>query len=188
MSEQKQTSPLIPLFALFVILAILAGMCPCSFSCSKERARRSKCTANLSQIGKALKMCSMDHADRFPATFLELTNYVGSFPKLFICPSSDHRVGAMTNVNEWTDYAYVSGLTEADPSDGVSAFCPPENHDGDGGNVLFVDGSVQWVAASDLVAMTSSPALFFGTTNEVALADLQKRTKIIRGTKQIGKK
>jgi prepilin-type processing-associated H-X9-DG protein len=144
--------------------------------------------SNLHQIWRALKMyCSPAEDERLPLTLHELTtNYVNN-PDILVCPCSGHNPGMISNCDNWTDYAYVSGLNEDDPN-GVSAFCPPENHDGKGANVLYGDGSVQWLQVSHFVTLTSTPSLFFGTTNETVLAELQKRTKIIRGTKQIGKK
>jgi prepilin-type processing-associated H-X9-DG protein len=165
-------------FTIFCGLFVLA---------TPSRSPRAKCMSNLSQIGKALKMYSMD-GETFPPTFRELgTNYVGSF-RIFVCPSSGNRPGSPSNVCDWTDYTYVSGLGEADPSACAFAFCSPENHSGSGANVVFLDGSVEWLDTSNFVALTSSPACFFGTTNEEQLAGLQSRTKIIRATKPIEKR
>lgn len=173
---------LFALAVLFILPAVVRAPAP---------SRRSHCMSNLAQIGKALKMYSMDHADQFPPTLLGLTNYLNTSvnsPKIFVCPSSGHEPGSLSKVDDWTDYSYVSGLTEIDPCNCVHAFCQVEGHHGEGLNVLYIDGSVQWATTSNFIAMTSTPSLFFGTTNETALTELQKRTKIVRGTKQIGNK
>ena len=71
------------------------------------------------------------------------------------------------------------------------AFCMPSNHHDKGTHVAFVDGHVQWFPChptSDTIQgyrqhtfhdLTNTPSLFYGTTNEVELIDLKKRTTII---------
>jgi len=146
---------------------------------------RPACVGHQHMILLTLKMYAMDHQEAYPPDFRSIanTNYLEA--SLFICPSSGHRAGSLSNVNEWTDYAYVSGLTEVDPSGCVHLFCPPENHRGEGGMATFIDGHVEWLPAADFVRLTSTPSLFFGTTNEEVLADLQRRTKILYPTKQL---
>lgn len=153
----------------------------------KTKAPRTHCMSNLSQIGKALVMYSMDNTETYPETFQGLTNTANA-PKLFICPKSGHLAGDMTHIQEWTDYAYVSGLKASDLPDCVVAFCSPANHQDQGGNVLFNDMSVRWLTKKDFDALLADPAAFFGTTHEEDLADLKNRTKILRSTKPILRK
>ena len=58
---------LIELLVVIVLIAILAGMCPCSLNFDRERARRVQCMNNLKQIGTACKMYSNEYQDRFPS-------------------------------------------------------------------------------------------------------------------------
>jgi hypothetical protein len=107
------------------------------------------------------------------------------------CKGSGHQAGTSTNIHSWTDYAYVSGLTDTDNVNCVLAFCLPENHKGEGANVGLIGGRVEWYSCkysytnsfgryiSTFQDLTNTPALFYGTTNEVELADLMKRTRII---------
>ena len=80
----------------------------------------------------------------------------------------------------------MAGLSAEAPAGCVIAFCVPSDHHGQGANVAFVSGMVQWfpchptpdqqLTFQDLM---NTPSLFYGTTNEVVLADLMKRTRII---------
>lgn len=147
---------------------------------------------NLKQIGLFLEFYADDNDGRYPVSFNGLTGgYMkGGDLMLFVCPSSGHQASPLTNIESWTDYAYVSGLTKADPPYCVIMFCPPDEHNGDGGIVAIRGGLVQWLSTKPdgktsaehqptFQELTNSPALFYGTTNADQLADLKKRTRII---------
>ena len=57
-------------------------------------------------------------------------------PELFVCPATGHKPGAIKSVSEWSDYIYVGKM--ADYMIGAAlVICPPENHGGKYGYVLF---------------------------------------------------
>jgi hypothetical protein len=167
---------------------------------ARSRAQRTSCMSHISMFAMGLVRYGMDHNGKRPLDLQCLTNYVYQ-PILWICPESGHKPGAMTNVAEWTDYGYVSGLTGTDPAGAVIMFCLPENHKGVGANVLFNDGSVCWVGAEEFTALTNTPHMFYGTCSdglwvgwregqekwwkkpvhgdEAKLKEIQSRTKII---------
>ena len=130
---------------------------PVSTGAPRERARRTACMSNLKQIGLGLRMYSSDHNELFPASLAELAPYVGSNSvSLFLCPSAGHRSGAMHDVDSWTDYTCVPGLSETNAPDTVIAMCSPDHHHGDGANVLFVDGHVEWMPADWFTSATNA--------------------------------
>ena len=103
---------------------------------------------NLSQIGKACVMFSMDHDEAMPSSFREITDLLPEATR-FICPRSGHKPGPLHLVDQWSDYVLVTNVTAGSSSELVLAYCKPENHGGVGCNVLFVDGSVCWFQAED---------------------------------------
>ncbi len=126
----------------------------------------------------------MDHNKLFPSNMLELSQYAIDYadhPSLYVCRAGGHPRGAISNVAHWTDYVYVMGLTEDDPSSCVHMFCPPEHHRNKGANVLFLDGSVYRLTTKEFVALTNNPSAFFGTFDPDRLADLQRRTHLATG-------
>lgn len=137
-------------FACAAVFFVLGGMIlPMLARPTPHHSTRTRCMSNLSQIGKACVMYSMDHGEAFPPSFLSLTNYV-SVPKLFICRGSGNKPGPIETVDQWTDYILVTNVSAGSDSDLVLAYCKPGNHqDRDGVNVLFVDGSVTWVKTED---------------------------------------
>lgn len=100
-------------------------------------APRAPCTNNLAQIGKCFKMYSMDHEERFPDSLGYLSPEYMDHAKLLYCPRSGTK-------EQRLPYILVPGLSETNADSSVHAHCPAGSHDGRGGNILFVDGSVDW--------------------------------------------
>jgi len=122
---------------LFIVVVGVAPWHPHGHA--RGRARRTSCMSNLQQTGLASRMYQQDHGNSFPHSILGLTNLLPN-PKLFICPGTGNEPGALSNVLDWTDYTFLL----PPGTNMVLAYCSPENHKGEGGNVLFADGSVQW--------------------------------------------
>jgi hypothetical protein len=172
-------------FIVFFVISAVIG--------AREKALRCSCAGHLGNIVLMLKMYANDHQEAYPSTLNGLSgDYLKTGDKaILVCPASHTKAGSLSNIHEWTDFAYVSGLSEADHSGCVVAFCLPENHKGEGASVAFIGGNVQWYSCNSYTNpstgernvtfhdLTNNPSFFYGTTNLTKLVELMSRTKII---------
>lgn len=99
------------------------------------RAMRYSCRTNLKGIGMALLIYSNDYNDQFPPDLETLISKAEMPAKGLVCPA--------TNLKD--SYIYRGAtLTTSDTPWMITVYEKLSNH-GDGRNVLFLDGHVEWV-------------------------------------------
>ena len=109
----------------------MAGMLLPALSKAKGKASRIKSVNNLKQIGLSAKVFANQNGDRFPVSFDEMMNEIGS-QKVLIDPDSGLK------------YVYVGVGKSEEHSDAIIAYSPV---DVNGRNVVFADGSVQMMSS-----------------------------------------
>lgn len=138
-------------------LTLAAAIILPNLSRPREEAQRVKCAPNLRQIGAAIQLYANDHGGILPQSLdrLILGDYLTS--EVFICPSSDDKraegpttqavATAVVTIPEHCSYVYLGGghtYLTATPKH-VLAYEHHRNHRGNGMNVLYGDGLVQWL-------------------------------------------
>lgn len=146
------------LIGLALIGLVAAGLCGIG-NHVKSTVMRDQCAFNLHQIAVAcLEYASHDPQGRFPGRFEDVLLKEDISAAAFCCPDTDDTppVGPTTqavvgqlSAGGHLSYIYVgSSATNRDPPNVVVAYEPLKNHHGDGMNVLFTDGHIEWLTAA----------------------------------------
>ena len=131
---------------------------------TKRFQLRTQCRSQLCNVDLALQTYDYPAYSNYPPTLAAFRP--GSMMALgLVCPEatpfprSKYRGGGLTDedlghtlaeMDKWTDYIYVSGLTPSSGTGIPMVICPPINHGGKGGNVLFTEHSVQWMPPPEI--------------------------------------
>jgi prepilin-type processing-associated H-X9-DG protein len=137
-----------------IVVGGIATLMP-SLCKSRETANKAKCSSNLHQIGLAISLYAQDHGGQYPDSIASIMREEQLTSAVFVCPSSndeaadgDSQAAVIANMTKPHHISYVyigTGLTTRTVTDEtVVAYELPENHRGDGMNMLFGDGHVEW--------------------------------------------
>lgn len=136
---------------------------------TREPRNRATCVSNLTTIGQAIRQYAAAHGDLLPPSLYTLAVDQALHPAIFVCPSGNaEQISATTMpVDDAGRAAFDSrthpqyrGYDYAVPSatPWFSSRLQPQtvlvldtayNHDSDGMNVLYADGTVGWIAGRD---------------------------------------
>jgi len=170
LTTKRRAFTLIELLVVITIIGILAAMLFPVFGRIREAARRTQCVNNLKQIAFGIAQYYDDNNQSMPygtgpaSAFQVLSNYVGNTAKLFWCPSDTRKactnfISMVVGANGNISYSFMTNSqwqgTTASPvmfDRGVNAqkswstLAAPNNspHKGEGGNILWNDGHVDW--------------------------------------------
>jgi prepilin-type processing-associated H-X9-DG protein len=155
---------------LLIVLLVLILLPP--LNRAREQNNRVKCASNMRQIGQAIFIYASVNGGQFPDRLDKLLPYTGS--NVFVCPSCDDTPapGATPQIQASNlyagghlSYAYAGAGMNTMNGPGALSTTPvlyePLSAHRDGINVLYADGSVQFIArnaATALMATLAPPA------------------------------
>ena len=115
-----------------------------SLSRARELSKRTVCAANLRGIGQVLYISAQDRDNKFPDDIGDVIKEDNTTFKQFICPST---AVSVPDVERAIDacYIYIPGQSTNSPPNNVLLYERFENHGGEGVNVLFQDGHVEFI-------------------------------------------
>jgi prepilin-type processing-associated H-X9-DG protein len=134
---------------------------------SPETANRVKCASNMRQLCMAMTRYADENGARFPDDLGILLAQSDLRPSVAQCPSvardrpdsglAGAPLAAWANAN--TDYVYLGwGRRVSSDLETVILYELPRDHRGDGANVAFLDGHVEWISAAKLTTLLASQA------------------------------
>ena len=134
--SRKEAFTLIELLVVIAIIAILAGLILPVLARARESARRTSCTSNLSQVGKACAMYAdvssnngmypNEGSNALKSLNLLYDGYVKD-PRLFSCPSNPTVTASLTKsssglnmTSAMTTYGFMRGQEPTKPLGGLA--------------------------------------------------------------------
>ncbi len=130
------------LWFVFMLPLMISILLP-SLSRARELAKRSACAANLKGIGTSVKIYENDFPGQGMPTFDMLIARGDVTPQQLVCPSSGGTQGYIFSTP--ADDAPIDNRTPI-------AWEPLSNHAGEGGNVLYADGHVEFLRTPEFEA------------------------------------
>ena len=128
------------LLVVFVIVILIGALMLPLIRYSQIRMERIRCANNLREIGLAMYIYAREHDGSFPPGLSTLyeEKYLAD-GTLMDCPGTSR-----TGTPEGPEYIYTAGLSVRSPSLAFLARDSSGNHGEKGGNVLYVNGAVEW--------------------------------------------
>lgn len=149
-------------FALVGLVAVLMAAALLTPSLQKrEPEYRPKCQANLRTISAALQQYAREHGGNFPDSLVELLQVDEFIADFLVCPatkqspakgSTTRQVMEELRINGPISYIYRGrNMNLSTAPDAVLVFEPADHH-ARGRGVVLVDGTVDFVDASEWIA------------------------------------
>ncbi len=113
---------------------------------ARESARRAACINNIKQVVMACHTYASDHKGRLPDKLSQVHPYAHSLA-VFSCPSTGTVISRPEDIDSMSSYKLIGGFVLKEVKETgkrLVLYESLENH-GDGANVAFADGHVQWV-------------------------------------------
>ncbi len=129
---------------------------------ARNKARQAASANNLRNIGAACQMYAMDYDQKFPPDLGVLVRKKYLDLKSVASPAggNDSPKIAEGKIVTRPDYIYLGkNMTAISPARSVLAYERPENYNGRGTNVLFVDCHVEWVPMNKFMKMMETRGL-----------------------------
>ena len=127
----------VSLLSSLIVLPLMIAILLPSLSVARETAKQAVCAANLRAVEAALLEYVEKHGQE-PPNLTALVDENMLDPRGLICPSVNPAV------NQMLPFIWTRNV-DCDDAENIIAYEPIQNHNGDGGNVLFCDGHVEFV-------------------------------------------
>jgi len=111
-----------------------------------ELANRAACKSNLKLLILDMQNYATAHDGRLPDR-LSALGIDWPYTNVIWCPSTGHFEASPKDIDAQSDYIYAGAghrISEAEPSTIPILWDRPENHGGEGVNVAYLDGHVEW--------------------------------------------
>lgn len=164
--------------ALICIISslLISGCSSSSLSRANAEVEMDAAVSNqLKQIWAELRG-EMGESDHFAKSLVDL-RLPARKRKLFVSPETGSRPGDQNSIEKWTDFIYVGNCSEEVPRAAL-VISPPENHHGEYGFILCVDGEIFKLPAEQVRMSIATPWLLATNTPQGNLDSLKGRITV----------
>lgn len=137
---------------LFIAAAVIAFYLSVEVPAIRRSSLRSQCNSSLGCIDLSLGSYCYPPVNNYPPSLADLSHTTVT-PLTFACPWARTEPQSLDNLDAWSDRMYLAGLNPATPPGVPVVVCPPINHDGRGGNVLFSEHTRRWIPSPKIDAV-----------------------------------
>ena len=135
------------LYGIGVVVLVVAAIVGIAYASGSWK--RKQCQGTLRALAYTVAMYRDMHNQMFPPTLSDSVSEEASSPRLLVCPGTGKNWGTYADAGVWADYLYINWSPyygTNDPPGGYPLIYDRRlsNHRGQGVNIAFVDGSVQW--------------------------------------------
>ena len=151
----------VPIIAIAIIIMLLVVFMP-SFAKIRNLSYRLICSTNMDRLGKAMMVYATEYNDMYPTSSKWcdlLVEKVKVTPMLFKCKGTSNdgcthyamnknieKLGKAASANMVLVFETGPGWNQCGGQEMLTA----DNHQGEGCNILFADGHVEFVTTQDL--------------------------------------
>ncbi len=162
---------------LFACLAAVLVLSACAPRPRGGSAPPAGCAQNLYEVGGLLRDSIPVEPD-YPESLADLSS-VTTNVGLFVCPVTGHKPHRLKTVEAWSDYIYVASLPlDLEDPKVALLICPPENHGGGYGYVLWSTRDVEKLSAADIRRLVETPWCFATNAPQPELDKLRKQVVV----------
>jgi len=155
-------------FVVLPIIGILMGILMPALARVRQVAIRQVCAKNMSALGKAMLIYACDYDDMFPTPLKWcdlLIEHAEVTPKTFLCKGAHegpcnyamNRNIEKLGITAPPDMVWLFETTPGWNQSGGPEILSTENHQGEGCNILFVDGHVVFVKPENINDLKWTP-------------------------------
>ena len=124
------------------LVLVLVVLGPALWYVGRPHYHAAVCRSNLAEICRMSLIYAGDFDEVYPDSLKRLLDF-GLDSSFLTCPAVGTPPAAGWDIDRWSGYTLVAGITTGADPNSILVYCPPENHNGRCGHIAFTDTHVE---------------------------------------------